>query len=180
MRIVAGKFGSRKLKTLKGQTTRPSSSKVRAAVFDHMGSFFTGGKMLDVFSGSGAMAFEALSRGFDSAVCFEKDRQAQKIIKENRNTLGLEKEVQIIAGDSLRLLPKQKDVYDLIYVDPPYGFAKSETVLQYISYLNLLSESGICIFETNQKDLSFEQIAGLSCYQSKSYGEAQLYYYQKS
>lgn len=180
MRIVAGTCGSRNIKTLKGTQTRPSSSKVRAAVYDHLGSFFTEGTMLDVFSGSGAMAIEAISRGFTKAVCFEKSRQAAKIINENINTLNLNEQIKLQLGDSVRLLQREKGTYDLIYVDPPYGFAQSKTVLQYVSDFNLLSDQGVCIFETNIRDESFKNIPGLTCYQDKSYGEAHLYFYQKS
>ena len=180
MRIVAGKFGSRNLKTLKGHNTRPSSSKVRAAVYDHLGSFFNQGSMLDMFSGSGAMAIEAISRGFEKAVCIEKNRKAYQVIKDNIELLDLEQNVELILGDAERTLLKLDSNFDLIYIDPPYGFAKSESVLQLVSKQNLLASEGICIFETNQLDDKYKNIDGLLCYQQKNYGEAKLYFYKRA
>ena len=76
MRVVAGDFGGRPLKTLEGKTTRPTTDKVKGAIFNMIGPFFDGGRVLDLFSGSGSLAIEAISRGMSSAVLVEKDRRA--------------------------------------------------------------------------------------------------------
>lgn len=83
LRVVAGDFGGRPLKTLEGKTTRPTTDKVKGAIFNMIGPFFDGGRVLDLFSGSGSSAIEAISRGMSSAVLVEKDRRAQAIIQEN-------------------------------------------------------------------------------------------------
>ena len=81
MRIVSGKFGSRKLVSVDGMTTRPTSDKVKGAIFSSLGNQFSGGTMLDCYSGTGNMALEAISRGMDRAVCVEINKKAVQVIR---------------------------------------------------------------------------------------------------
>lgn len=83
MRVVSGEFGGRPLKTLDGKITRPTSDKVRGAIFNMIGPYFNGGRVLDLFAGSGGLAIEAVSRGMSAAVLVEKNRKAQAIIQDN-------------------------------------------------------------------------------------------------
>ena len=83
MRIIAGNFGGRPLKTLEGKTTRPTSDKVRGAIYSMIGPFFAGGRVLDLYAGSGGLSIEAISRGMDQAVLVERDRRAQAVIEAN-------------------------------------------------------------------------------------------------
>ena len=83
MRVVAGEFGGRKLKTLSGNNTRPTTDKVKGAIFNMIGPYFDGGKALDLFSGSGSLGIEAVSRGMDQAVLVEKNFRAMEINLEN-------------------------------------------------------------------------------------------------
>ena len=99
MRIVAGEFGSRPIKSVKGDSTRPTSDKVKGAVFSSLGNTFHSGRFLDCYSGTGNMALEALSRGMDTAVMVDKNRQAILTIKENVHSLGVEKRCKVIQKD---------------------------------------------------------------------------------
>ena len=83
MKIVSGTYGGRPLKTLEGKTTRPTSDKVRGAMFNMIGPYFDGGRVLDLYAGSGGLSIEAVSRGMEQAVLVEKDRRAQAIIASN-------------------------------------------------------------------------------------------------
>ncbi|HCE12945.1 MAG TPA: 16S rRNA (guanine(966)-N(2))-methyltransferase RsmD, partial [Enterococcus sp.] len=83
MRIVAGDFGGRRLKSLAGDNTRPTTDKVKGAIFNMLGQYLAGGEVLDLFSGSGGLAIEAVSRGADHAVCVDRSFPAVKIIREN-------------------------------------------------------------------------------------------------
>ena len=83
MKIVSGIYGGRPLKTLEGKTTRPTSDKVRGAIFNMIGPYFEGGRVLDLYAGSGGLSIEAVSRGMSSAVLVERDRKAQAIVAEN-------------------------------------------------------------------------------------------------
>lgn len=178
MKIVAGRFGSRKLQTLKGSNTRPTSSKVRAAVFDHYGTFFNGGFFLDMFAGSGAMGLEAISRGFDEATFIEQNYKAMKVVKENIQTLGVAALTKCYQGDALKQIESLKKQYDLIFIDPPYAYDMAEELLEKVIKLELLKPNGYCVFETDQ-DLQ-EVYPGLKCYQVKSYGDTKLYFYERA
>ena len=83
MRVVSGNYGGRPLKTLAGKTTRPTTDKVKGAIFNMIGPYFEGGRVLDLFAGSGSLAIEAISRGFKSAVLIEKNKKVHSIIKSN-------------------------------------------------------------------------------------------------
>jgi 16S rRNA (guanine966-N2)-methyltransferase len=86
MRVVSGDYRGRRLKSLEGENTRPTTDKVKESMFNMIGPYFDGGIALDLFSGSGGLAIEAVSRGVELAVCVERNFQAMKIIKENIET----------------------------------------------------------------------------------------------
>ena len=115
MRIVAGKYGSRPLKSCKGDTTRPTADKVKGAVFSSLGGSFDSGRMLDCYSGTGNMALEALSRGMKFATMVEKDRMALNVIRENVKSLQ-EKNCEIISGSIFSVMNRLKEAYDLVYI----------------------------------------------------------------
>ena len=121
LRVVAGEFGGRPLKTLEGKTTRPTTDKVKGAIFNMIGPFFDGGRVLDLFSGSGSLAIEAISRGMSSAVLVEKDRRAQAVIQENIKMTKSEKQFQLLKMDAARALTQLTGKFDLVLLDPPYA-----------------------------------------------------------
>lgn len=175
LRINAGKFGSRHLKTLKGSTTRPTSDKIREAVFNRLGPFFTGGQVLDLFSGSGAVALESLSRGFDEAVMIEKDRRAYRVIEANIKSLGLKDVCQLIYGDTWQVLETLSGSFHLIYVDPPYAYEKLEDLIYRIIYRGLLHPAGDLVIETDAlKELKIPE--SLELVKKADYKASQLWY----
>ena len=121
MIITAGKFKGRKIVAPDEKITRPTLSKVRQGVFNTLFSMigeFQEKSFLDLFGGSGVMGLEALSRGFEDVVVFEKNPKVAQILKKNYSTLGLNPNLKI--GDSLKLLEKTGKFFDVIYIDPPY------------------------------------------------------------
>ena len=137
MRVVAGDFGGRPLKTLEGKTTRPTTDKVKGAIFNMIGPFFDGGRVLDLFSGSGSLAIEAISRGMSSAVLVEKDRRAQAVIQENIKMTKSEEQFQLLKMDAARALTQLTGQFDLVLLDPPY--AKE----QIVANITQLEEQGL-------------------------------------
>ena len=137
LRVVAGEFGGRPLKTLEGKTTRPTTDKVKGAIFNMIGPFFDGGRVLDLFSGSGSLAIEAISRGMSSAVLVEKDRRAQAVIQENIKMTKSEKQFQLLKMDAARALTQLTGKFDLVLLDPPY--AKE----QIVANITQLEEQGL-------------------------------------
>lgn len=126
MRVIAGTHGGRRLKAPPGRGTRPTSDRVREAVFSMLGEL-TETRVLDLFAGTGALGIEALSRGAAKAVFVERDAAAAKVLTENLTALGLPSEgFELRRGDALtalRTAAERGEFYDLVLIDPPYGDA---------------------------------------------------------
>lgn len=133
MIITGGIYKGRKITAPDEHITRPTLSKIRMGVFNTLFSIigdFEDKTFLDVFGGSGIMGLEALSRGFKEVMVFEKNPKAVQIIKKNYSSLGLTPALKI--GDSLKLLDKIEQNYDVIYIDPPYLSGIYESVFNKI------------------------------------------------
>ncbi len=121
-RIVAGTAKGRRLTAPRGLATRPTSEKVREAVFNLLGQFFSGGEVLDLYAGTGALALEALSRGFDRAVCVEAERAAAEALRRNAEACGFAARVEIRRGAVLDVLPSMRaGAFAIAFLDPPYS-----------------------------------------------------------
>ena len=151
MRVTGGELRGRKLKTTPGMTARPTTDKIRQAIFNILMHDIIDSKVLDLFAGSGALGIEALSRGADSAVFIENGRAQAAVIRENLKSLGLEGDILNSdfrsACSLLGETGKTGRKFDIIFADPPYTeFSPTEiidTVLQY----NLLADTGFLIIE---------------------------------
>lgn len=133
MRIIAGRFRSRVLKTVAGLTVRPTPDRLREALFNVLSGQVEGRTFLDAYAGSGAVGLEALSRGARHVFLMEKSPTALAVIRENIGSLGVEAEVSVLRGSAVKLLGTV--TADMAFVDPPY-----EQVNQYGSSLLALSE----------------------------------------
>ena len=129
MNIRGGKFNGQKIAVPDEKITRPTLSKVRMSVFNTLQSMieFEGSSFLDMFSGSGVMALEALSRGFTNVTAIEKHPKAAAVIRSNFSKFS--PAPNLITGDSLKILPKLNRNFDIIYIDPPYFSGVYETAL---------------------------------------------------
>ncbi len=137
MRVIAGKYGGRRLRAPRGRTTRPTSDRVREGLFSMLGGPMSAGPevavglqgvvVLDLFAGTGALAIEALSRGAERAVLIERDPRALEALRANLAELGLgAEEAEVRRADTLAALRNARDraeTYDLVFVDPPYRHA---------------------------------------------------------
>jgi 16S rRNA (guanine966-N2)-methyltransferase len=122
VRIVAGSARGRRLAAPEGEGTRPTSDKVRAAVFNLLGQFFEGGRVLDLYAGTGAMALEALSRGCERATCVESSAEAGRRLAGNAAACGVADRVELLrrrVEDALPGLPA--GAFHLVFLDPPYA-----------------------------------------------------------
>jgi 16S rRNA (guanine966-N2)-methyltransferase len=123
MRVVAGRLGGRRLSAPRGRETRPTSDRVREALFSMLGSV-EDARVLDLFAGSGALAIEALSRGAANATLVERDARAVEVIRANLDALALgAQEARVVhapAAAALRDASRRGDTYDLVLLDPPY------------------------------------------------------------
>lgn len=177
MRVVAGKFGGRPLKTLDGKITRPTTDKVKGAIFNMIGPFFDGGRVLDLFSGSGSLAIEAISRGMDEAVLVERNRQAQAIILDNIKMTKSEQQFQLLKMDASKAIGIAKGPFDLVLLDPPY--AKEEIVknITELEKAGLLSENVMLVCETDKAVELPEEISSFGIWKQKTYGISKVTVY---
>ncbi|MCL2559980.1 MAG: 16S rRNA (guanine(966)-N(2))-methyltransferase RsmD [Turicibacter sp.] len=152
MRVIAGDFKGRRLQAMKGDNTRPTTDKVKENVFNIMGQFFTGGRVLDLFAGSGNLGIEALSRGMDEAVFIDMNPNAIRVIKENLTQLKIQDRTEVYRNDAfkaLNVLAKKGAKFDLIFLDPPYGKVAITELLKVVVEKNLLNDEGMIMCEYN-------------------------------
>ena len=177
LRVVAGEFGGRPLKTLEGKTTRPTTDKVKGAIFNMIGPFFDGGRVLDLFSGSGSLAIEAISRGMSSAVLVEKDRRAQAVIQENIKMTKSEEQFQLLKMDAARALTQLTGQFDLVLLDPPYAKEQIVANITQLEEQGLLSEEVMLVCETD-KDVDLpEEVSNFGIWKQKTYGISKVTVY---
>ncbi|MFS1664430.1 16S rRNA (guanine(966)-N(2))-methyltransferase RsmD [Streptococcus sp. zg-JUN1979] len=177
MRVVSGIFGGRPLKTLKGQTTRPTTDKVKGAMFNMIGPYFEEGRVLDLFSGSGSLAIEAISRGMREAVLVERDRKAQAIILENIAMTKANECFHLMKMDANRALDQLQGTFDLVFLDPPYA---KEEIVKHIHQLeerSLLARDVMIVCETDKAVDLPEEIAAFGIWKQKVYGISKVTVY---
>ncbi|OFI49100.1 16S rRNA (guanine(966)-N(2))-methyltransferase RsmD [Floricoccus tropicus] len=182
MRVVAGDYGGRPLKALDGKTTRPTTDKVKGAIFNMIGPYFNGGRALDLFAGSGGLSIEAVSRGMDEAVLVEKDFRAQKIVMENIKMTKEDSKFTLLkmpAEKAMNSLATQGQKFDLVLLDPPYAKEEIENNIQFLQDKDMLSDDVIIVCETDKSvDLSNE-IGSFELIKQKIYGISKISIYEK-
>ncbi len=173
MQITGGIYNSRKIQTPDFDNIKPTLSKTRQGIFNTLASMmdFNGKTFIDMFSGSGIMGLEALSRGFN-VICFEKDRKTALAIKENYKNLKLTPNLYF--GDSLKNILKISTKADVIFIDPPYDSNLYEQALNIIKKNNILNQGGIIILE-HPVDKSINN-NGFELIKAKVYGNKQITY----
>lgn len=181
MRIIAGSARGRNLKSPRGMSTRPTADRVREALFNILSSLVAGSRFLDLFSGTGAVGIEALSRGAEKAVLVEKDRNTARIIHDNLRLCGLLDQAEILALDvvkALQVLGKKKESFDLIFIDPPYKKGFEEPTLEKVLEQELLTRCGTLVVESDRTDLPPDQVGSLKAYRRERYGDTALTFYR--
>lgn len=179
MRVVAGKYGGRPLKTLAGKTTRPTTDKVKGAIFNMIGPYFDGGRVLDLYAGSGSLAIEAISRGMASAILVEKDRRAQAIINQNLKMTREEERFELLKMEANQSLERITGHFDLVLLDPPYAKEQIVTDIEKMAERELLINDALIVCETDKSVDLPEEIAGLGIWKQKIYGISKVTVYVK-
>ncbi|HEL1619242.1 TPA: 16S rRNA (guanine(966)-N(2))-methyltransferase RsmD [Streptococcus suis] len=177
MRIVSGNYGGRPLKTLEGKTTRPTSDKVRGAMFNMIGPYFDGGRVLDLYAGSGGLSIEAISRGMEAAVLVERDRRAQAIIRDNIRMTKEDSKFQLLAMEAKQALAHLSGPFDLVFLDPPYAAEDIVADIIELSQRQLLSQDVMVVCETDKAVSLPEEIAELGIWKEKIYGISKVTVY---
>ena len=177
MKIVSGTYGGRPLKTLEGKTTRPTSDKVRGAMFNMIGPYFDGGRVLDLYAGSGGLSIEAVSRGMEQAVLVEKDRRAQAIIASNIQMTKESHKFQLLKMEAHQALSQLQGTFDLVFLDPPYAKEQIVADIEALAERGLLGEEVMVICETDKAVDLPEEIACLGIWKEKIYGISKVTVY---
>ena len=175
MRVVSGKARGTKLNTLEGLDTRPTADRVKEALFSVICEYVPESIVLDLFSGSGALAIEALSRGADRAVLIEKNPKAGEVIRSNLEKTRLNTDAELIITDAFDFISITDRQFDIIFLDPPYRHGLCDRAMDIIIKRNLLAEDGIIICETSiEEEIKTE----LALFKEKKYGKTKFLIYK--
>ena len=177
MRIVGGLYRSRKLAEFKGMEIRPTADSVRESLFNILRDRVEGCDFLDLYSGTGAVGLEALSRGANSVTFNDLSRESLAVLKKNISILKIDSGVTLSNSEaSVFLSDRANDgtKYDIIYIDPPYELG-AESSLPLIP--PVLKDHGVAVYE-NEKPFSGE-VSGLVKYDERKYGRAHLTFFKK-
>ncbi|MGL5176196.1 MAG: 16S rRNA (guanine(966)-N(2))-methyltransferase RsmD [Cetobacterium sp.] len=182
MRIIAGEAKGKRLECRKGVDTRPTQDSIKESLFSIIAPYITDARFLDLFSGTGNIALEALSRGAKRAVMIEKDQEALKYIIKNINNLGYENKSRAYKNEVLRaveILGRKGEKFDIIFMDPPYKDEVCERVMRAISKANLLAEDGLIICEHHMFEDMAEEVGEFRKTDERKYGKKVVTFYTR-
>ncbi|HHW49234.1 MAG TPA: 16S rRNA (guanine(966)-N(2))-methyltransferase RsmD [Clostridiaceae bacterium] len=180
LRVITGTARGHKLKTVKGLNTRPTSDKVKGALFNILAGRIEGSNVLDLFAGTGNLGIEALSRGAASAVFIDKSPECISVIKENLKHTKLEERATVIPGDVMAVLKKMSNnfkKYDIIFMDPPYNKNLIQDTLKIIEENGIIKNDGIVVVEKSAKDDTALNLEKLKLFRVKRYGDTVLSFF---
>jgi 16S rRNA (guanine(966)-N(2))-methyltransferase RsmD len=179
MRVITGSARGAKLKTLEGLATRPTSDRVKEAIFNIIQFDIEGRKVLDLFAGSGQLAIEALSRGAAHAVLVDQSGDAVKVIRDNLKKVKFDQSTTVIQSDYLRYLSTVREQFDIIFLDPPYAENFLENALRKISEIDILTEGGIIVCERSREKVLPARVGNLICSKDYCYGKTAVNLYSR-
>lgn len=174
MRIISGKKKGLPLKAVPGQSTRPTTDKVKESIFNMIGPYFDGGQVLDLYGGSGSLAIEALSRGMEKGVIVDRDKKAIETIYANLKASNFTDQVEVFRTDAsraLKALRKNERAFQIIFLDPPYHYQRLNDELQYIAENNLLTNDGKIVVEHATSVKLAERYQHLTKVKEEKYGD---------
>lgn len=180
MRIIAGQLGGRHLKAVEGMQTRPTSDKVKGAIFNVLGNKIIDARVLDLFSGTGNLAIEALSRGSSEAVLVEKNPTAFQVIRDNVEQLGVKHKAKLFLMDAFKYLDNHvNEPFDLIFLDPPYHKELVFKSLLHLKNFAYLKPSGVIVAETAKNEELNEELYPYEIRKISVYGDTKVWYLQR-
>ena len=179
MRVITGKARGVQLKTPEGMTTRPTTDRVKEALFSIIQFEIPGATVLDLFGGTGQLGIEALSRGAKSAVFVDAGEPACRLIRENLKRTRLEADARVVRSDYLTYLKNCRETFQIILLDPPYAEVFLENALKCITEIDILQSGGIIVAERPLgKELPWE-FEGFTRSKDYKYGNTLLTVYRK-
>lgn len=183
MRVISGEYGGRPLKSVKGTSTRPTTDKIKEALFHMIGPYFDGGKVLDLYAGSGALGIEAVSRGMEEAYLIDMNPQAIAVINENIKMTKEDSKFTVIKSKdkvAISQLSNRGIQFDLVILDPPYADQMLTTVLKELIDNKLLKDGAVIVCETDKNSKVMIDDSELSLFKEKIYGQTKLSLFERT
>ena len=171
IKILSGQFKGRKLKKINLDSIRPTQAKVRKSIMDSIREFQSK-SVLDLYSGSGTLGIESISRGSESVCFVESDIKAIRILESNVDMLQLNSQCQIIKSEVTKFLKNHNKLYDIIFADPPYGKYNFNEI--FLDVKKILKPGGIFCFEGKKCKLEINEQVKI-----KYYGNTQVIFWEK-
>ena len=177
MRVITGTARGARLETLEGLETRPTTDRVKEAIYSSIQFEIEGRRVLDLFAGSGQLGIESLSRGAASAIFIDASAEAVAVIRQNLQHVKLADKASVSASDYGQFLGHTKAIFDVVFIDPPYSKGLAEKALALVA--PHMSEQGVVIVETASIDELPETAGDFEMTQKKKYGKTVISYYRK-
>lgn len=180
LRVIAGTARGHKLKTVKGNTTRPTSDRVKESLFNIISARIPDANVLDLFAGTGNLGIEALSRGAGSAVFIDKSAECYSVINENLLHTKLHERAAVFTGEVEHVLgriAREGRKFDIVFLDPPYNKNFIQETLKIIVNSDIMNQNGIVIAERDVDDILPEEVGRLKLIRDQKYGDTVLSFY---
>ncbi len=181
MRVIAGDAKGKQLKSVVGKNTRPTTDKVKEALFSMISSYLNGGVLLDLFAGTGGLGVEALSRGMEKGIFIDRNKNSIDTIKLNIHNCGLEDRTEVYRNDAfraLKVLAKRGIIFNLVFLDPPYKMNVLEKIIIFLDENKMVSEKGIIVTEHDAKEKMPDSIGTFTSIKSNLYGNIGITIYK--
>ncbi len=181
MRVIAGTARGIPLKAVPGVQTRPTADKVKESIFNIIGPFFEGGTAIDLFAGSGGLAIEALSRGFDRAIFTDKNQKAVEVIQFNLAKSRFSEQAEVYradAGQAIRAMAKKGIIADLLFLDPPYKKSGAYRLMETAAAAGILADGATVVCEHDSGSGLAAETEHFSRYRLAEYGGTAVSFYR--
>lgn len=179
--MISGRAKGTKLATLDSEKTRPTTDRIKENLFNIIAPFIEGAKVLDLFSGTGSLAIEAISRGAEKAVLVDRNPDCLKIIERNIKVTHFEDSTKVLNLDyidALNKLSAGNDKFDLIFLDPPYSKGLIDASLKLLDKYKLIVEDGLIVAEKDIEDNVPENVGLIKLVRKQKYGNTELCFYR--
>ncbi|XEC97061.1 16S rRNA (guanine(966)-N(2))-methyltransferase RsmD [Paenibacillus tarimensis] len=180
VRVIAGEAKGRPLKAVPGVNTRPTTDKVKEAMFSMIGPYFDGGAVLDLFAGTGGLGIEALSRGMERAVFIDLERQSIDVIRRNLEAARMEDRAEVYRNDAsraIKLLQKRELKFRLVFLDPPYKIKEADALMLELAERGVLEREAVIVVEHESGYRYPERFGDFTQTKQSRYGETTLTVY---
>ncbi|ACT02135.1 16S rRNA (guanine(966)-N(2))-methyltransferase RsmD [Paenibacillus sp. JDR-2] len=183
MRVIAGAAKGRTLKAVPGMNTRPTTDKVKEAIFSMIGPFFDGGLALDLFAGTGGLGIEAWSRGIERTIFIDREKISIDIIKLNTEAAGMGRHAEIYRNDAdraLKLLEKRGIAFSIVFLDPPYRLTHMDELMADLAQRSLLEDGATIVVEHDAGHEYPDEMEHFILVRKQKYGDTAVTIYRYS